>query len=352
MASLCAGIRPSLDLSICSWNATDILVLSPTQKKPNFEVVEVIKGETRRGSILALPELSPTDGVRWPLRELASLFGIYEAAPPVTPSDRIIVFLRRPGAAPEYYPRPDLPAKTEGWQPANWFGDLRTSAVWLQDGGVYAYLQTVNPGPTHLIDFQWSEEKIRAEIQRVLELRRSLDEALDETEPAERANRLALIVRSSDRIARSSALHHLANGGATAAVALEKLLDDENLLSHHDSIIAALVKTGVRTPRLGRIIEEETRYWTYTCPILQPGWWSPVDPAEVEIAQSHYMRVSAALEGIRALEMTDLRPTVQKFAAIWRTCPSLDEHEPIQSDSISQECDSLLASPLPRHSNH
>src|SRR5579862_6344829 len=196
--ALSAGIRPSLELSVCSWNATDILVTVLTQKG-NFQVVEVIKGDTRPGSVLTLDGLTPPVGVTSALRKLA-----WEATlkpPPLRPKDRVIVFLRRPGVPLEYDPRPDLTRNTDSWQAAYWWGDLRTSAVWLQGGAAYGFAQTTNPGSSHLIDLRSAERKVRQHIRAILRLRESLDRARSLTEPAEQAKKLAVLVRSSEHVA-------------------------------------------------------------------------------------------------------------------------------------------------------
>jgi hypothetical protein len=263
--SLSAGIRPSLDLSLCSWNATDILVVAPNQQKGNFLIAETIKGDTRPGAAVTLDGLVAPDGVTSTLRELAEESAYpfsskppFEAAPPLRLNDRVIVFLRQ-GAPLEFNPRPDLPVSTDGWQPANWHGDLRTSAVWLQDGVAYAFVQTINPGPSHLVDFGWTEAKIREEISAVLQLRRSLDEALGLKEPGSRAQKLAALVGSSEPVASSSALRHLQDGGAAGAESLQELLAEPSLLLQHAAIIDALVRTGVRSLSFSPLLKQETQ---------------------------------------------------------------------------------------------
>ncbi len=338
--ALSAGIRPSLDLSVCSWNATDILVMVATQKG-NFQVVEVIKGDTRPGTVLTLDRLTPADGATSQLRELASADN-FEEAPPMQPKDRVIVFLRRPGAKPEFDPRPDLVVRTDGWQPANWWGDLRTSAVWLQGGGAYGFAQTMNPGASHLIDFLSTEVKVRRHIRAVLRLRESLDIALSLTNPAERAKKLAVLVRSHEHVASASAFRHLATGGAPAAASLQDLLADKSLLPLHASIIETLVKTGVQNVYLGQVLQRETQYWAMACRSLQPHWWHGAPYPDVETPRSHYVRVHAALIGVRQLRLERDIPAVRNFAAVWNGCPPLDEDEPLTGSEVSREIGLLL----------
>ena len=157
LSSLCvfAGIRPSFYLDSCVWNATEILVLAPTGHAGSFKVVETIKGDPQPGAMFELDGLRPTAGTTGKLRELIAT-DIHHAfdqqywfqdIPPIGDGDRLMVFLRRPGALPEWSPNGIVPVKTDGWQPANHMGEFRTSAIWIQDGSLYGFFQTMNPGP-------------------------------------------------------------------------------------------------------------------------------------------------------------------------------------------------------------
>lgn len=57
-----AALRASLSIGYCSWNASDILVLSLAPEKGKFAVVEAIKGDTPAGTLLTSEELTPPDG--------------------------------------------------------------------------------------------------------------------------------------------------------------------------------------------------------------------------------------------------------------------------------------------------
>jgi hypothetical protein len=346
---LSAAIRLSLYIERCSWDATDILVVSPADAKAGFRVIEAIKGDTQIGTVLVLPELAPRDDVALrPLRELIDMENPFRApvtsltAPAIGAKDRVIVFLRRPGALPEYNPRPDLPVNTDGWQPADLFANFLTSAIWLQDGAAYGFVQNVNPGPSHLVELRSSEDKIRDEIHTVLLLRDALDRALANPDPVTRCKELAALVQPKWRSARFSALKHLEGGGTAAAAALFDLLADPTLLEVHSGILDALVKTRPQDLDLGPMLEAENRYWIRTCSTLQPGWWNSSAIQGDETPRSHYGRVYATLRAIRALHLEKNLPQVRDFAVIWNECPTLEK------DQVSEECDLLLnAAPHP-----
>ncbi|HVZ19044.1 MAG TPA: hypothetical protein VG897_18145, partial [Terriglobales bacterium] len=198
----------------------------------------------------------------------------FEGIPPVGESDRLVVFLRRPGALPEWTPRPDLPVASSGWESASYMdADLRISAVWIQDGVTYAFQQTMNPGPTQLTRLPMSEAELRKSIQLVLKLRDDMDRAVANPDPVERGQQLAALVCSENGIARMSALEKLERGGASETNVLFDLLSDRGLLGVHQEFIGVLVRKRAADPRFAELLREETSYWLQECPALKPGWW-------------------------------------------------------------------------------
>jgi hypothetical protein len=336
------AIRPSFYLDACAWNATEILVLSPTTQAGTFRVIETIRGELAPGASLELPGLASAKGVTARLGELSQgIFdNLFEGVLPMQQSDRLIVFLRRPGALPEYNPRPDLPVDTSGWGPANYTGDLRTSSVWIQDGVTYGFLQTLNPGPTHLATLRMSENELRKSVQSVLRLRDAMDKAAANADPAERGRQLAALVRSENPIARMSALQKLESGGAPEANVLVGLLSDPRLLGWHQDIVGALVRKRVTEVRFGEFLGGETTYWSHTCRKLKPGWWNGLRYPDNEKSREHYTRAYALLDAIHELNQSAAMPAVREFAAVWRTCPPLEEGE--KANQIAEALNLLL----------
>jgi hypothetical protein len=253
----------------------------------------------------------------------------------------VIVFLRRPGAQPEITPRPDLPASIVGWQPANWEGDLRTSAIWLQSGVAYCFAQTMNPGPSHLVVLRSTEEKLREEIRAVLRLRESLDRALGNPDQEARAKELAVLVRSGDPVARLSALRHLEGGGSAGAEALQELLADPSLLRQPYPIVLSLARTGASDLHLDRILERETRYFAQACRAL-PLHWGRLTPPSDDTPSLHLGQAYYTLTAIRQFLLKRDLAAVREFAAVWNTCPPPYENEPLSGSQVSRELDLLL----------
>lgn len=349
-----AGIRPSFYLESCSWNATDIVVITPAGGLTKFQVVETIKGDLKPGDLLDLPGLASSKGGSKKLAELVpqdldqefNSETWFVDPPPAQQGDRLIVFLRSPGALLEYDPRPDLPLDTKGWQPAQRWGGFLASAIWVQDGKLYAYIQTMNPGPTHLVEYGEPEQQLHSEVWEVLRLRAAMDRAAAIADPVERSRQLVVLVRSGDIVggtfSRLSALRKLAAGGESEANALLGLLSDESLLGWHQDIIRALVGKPVADSHFGKFLGEETKYWCKACATLKPGWWNDMSNPEVELPQDHYTRALALLEAIRERQLSELIAEVQRFAVVWSGCPALEQYE--GQDQIDEQLNLLGAS--------
>ena len=319
------GIRPSFNLNDSAWNATEILVLAPTNDPGTFGVIETIKGKPLPGAAIRLLGLTPARGVSERLSELSEDFSdpfagfkAFGDPPLIGKNDRLLVFLRHDGALPEYNPRPDLPADTKGWQPADTFGDLRTSTIWIQGGHTYGFAQTINPGPTHLIQLSRTEGELRAEINAVLQQRDAMDRAMATFDPISRSQQLGALVRSPNIVERLSALGKLGREERAGAEVLFDLLSDESLVGLHPLIITAMAGTGYGGAHFASLLKEETIYWLSACTTLKPEWWNDGSHYdEIQRPRNHYGRALYLLTAIRLSGSADLMPAVKGFAAVW-----------------------------------
>jgi hypothetical protein len=310
-----AGIRPSFWLSRCAWEATEVVELAVAPGEARFRVVANLKGATQPGAVKSFPELAATGQDHSLLRDLAIDFPdnrFYLVAPPMRDSDRLIVFLR------------------PGDNPANW--TMLTSAIWLQDGVAYAFEQTINPGPTHLVPFSvatarlgnggvsQNEVQVRAEIDRLLQLRAIFDRALAIPKGATRAAELAQLMTSGDRVVVRGVLAELNGDGPDAAHALRPYLDDDSLLDAHFLILDTMAVNRARDIRLDSIIRRETGYWKATCnQTLDPNWIRNYG----EPPAYHYLRLVSALKIIQALGINSDLPSVREFGSVMNGCQHL-----------------------------
>jgi hypothetical protein len=312
------GIRPAFWLSRCAWEATDVVELAVAPGKAHFRVTATLKSRTRSGAIKMLPELAPPTGDRSPLRILAYMPHLrsYEKAPPVRAADRLIVFLR------------------PGDEPAN--STLLTSTVWFQDGDAYAFRQTTNPGPSHLVVIsepnvhlfdgkaitkpESGESRVRREIGRLLQLRGHYEHALSDPNREARAVELARLVTSRDDVVIRGVLDALIRDGPEAAHALSPYLKDDTLLGAHSQLLDAIAKTGVRDIRLDSIIRREKSYWSQTCQQnLHKNWAVSYG----EPPAKHYMRLVSTLMTVRALGINSDLPAVREFRTAIEHCRHL-----------------------------
>jgi hypothetical protein len=334
-----AGIRPSFALEACAWNASDIVVLTPAASLNHFKVVETIRGDLRPDSALDLPGLTSTAGGSKTLAEIigSDPFRQFDSdhyftdPPPARQRDRIVTFLRRPGALPEYNPRPDLPVDTNGWQPAALWGGWLVSAVWIQEGKLYVYSQTMNPGDTHLVEYRESEATLRLRLSGVLALRAKVDQAAAVADPVERSRRLAEMARSEpepgDRITRRVVLHKLASGGDAEMQALLGLLADVSLWALHQEIIGDFAGKPVPESRLAELLGQEATYWSAECSTLQANWWFETAIPKRDVLRDHYANAISIVAMLKGRKLTEAIPEVRRFAAVWDKCAQMAEHE-------------------------
>ena len=328
------------------------MIVTPTGALTQFKVVEMIKGNLQVGRVLALPGLASSKSGSKRLAELVADYqshpfepgSRFEGPPPAQQGDRLVVFLLRPGAFPEYNPRPDLPVNTDGWQPAQLEGDFLTSAIWIQDGKLYDYVQTMNPGPTHLVVYRESEASVRNQIAAILKLRAAIDRATLTSDPVERSRQLVALVRSGNvaggTFARLSGLRKLAAGGESETNALLGLLSDESLLGWHQDIIQALVGKPMAESRFGEFLSQETEYWSNTCGPLKPGWWNEINNPSNELWRNHYTRAYALLEAIQAQKLSEPTLQIRRFAVVWSRCPALEGRG--EKDQMAEQLNLLV----------
>jgi hypothetical protein len=244
------GQEPFFYVGICSLEATDIIVVTPTTNKAEFQIVETIKGDLQPGEALILSELYRPDDVSAFMKKDDEPGIRADPPPPMQQGDRVIVFLLQPGAqfVTEFQPES---SNAGGWISANWQGDMRFSAAWLRNGEVFAFFPLGNPGTSELGDLNVTEQEFRHQIAKGVQLRASLDQA--SAFPADslgRALQLAALVRSDDIFTPLAALKSLATSGSAAAVVLRELLADPKLLGFRFETEHALAKNAYRNSGL------------------------------------------------------------------------------------------------------
>lgn len=242
-----------------TWEATDIVVVSENGKLDGEVVVlESWLGSLQRGERIHLPELCKfaAEGER----RIASEFLVnpLREKPKYVTGERMVVFLRGTGTCRQVAPL-EPPGKTMlqagqllalrqmTFEPA-YHRDIQISTAWIEEGQVYAFTQVSNPGPLVLVrqaGWQWSltEDRLRFEVMKVLDLKGRLEHALLCSDPARRAE--ALVPFTKDKTlwdVRERAFRGLTECGPAAVPVLRKMLEDPE--QDHIRINQMLAKQG------------------------------------------------------------------------------------------------------------
>jgi hypothetical protein len=205
----------------------------------------------------------------------------------------------------------------------------------------YAFEQTMNPGPTHLVGLfstagqfengkavkpspKQSEAQVRAAIGRLLHLRETFDHAVTNPNAVARAEELARLVTSGDDVVTKGVLAKLDGEGPEAAHALRPYLNDDRLLRRHFQILDTMAVNGARDIRLDSIIQRETSYWVQTCDrTLDANWVRSFG----EPPALHYLRLVSALKTIRTLGINSDLPAVREFGDVMNQCQHLTQQQ-------------------------
>jgi hypothetical protein len=331
-----AAIRPSFSLDYCSWHATDIVLVEVTPKPGVFRAIESWKGDVKAGTLVTIPELRPPTGAMeigaYPT-EFADILkgGLNEQIPGQRAGSQMVLFLKK---TPE--------ASSDRWKPADLFGEMKTSAVWTDGGHLYAFLQPTNPGPSVLVPWDTSLDKMK---HRVGEIRRTQLELVKVTaieDGAARAESLKVYVRSDVFEAQLLALSELGKSGPKALVKIREMLSDPAFADEGAALVKAFAEAGGESvgEELDRRLQEQLTFWRTTAPTLSVGWWNqdatPHAPLRERYAQTR--------ELVLALERVHYRPastTAEQLGNFWRSLPQLND--PSGLNEMANECDKFVA---------
>jgi hypothetical protein len=82
--------------------------------------------------------------------------GLNEQIPAQRVGSQMVLFLKE---SPE--------ASSDHWKSADLFGEMKASAVWIDGGQLYAFRQLVNPGPSILVPWDMSLDKMRDRVSAI-----------------------------------------------------------------------------------------------------------------------------------------------------------------------------------------
>lgn len=338
------GIRPSFGLDYSSWHASHIVLVTTTTDGSTFEVLESWKGDLKSGERIVIPQLHPTPNAiqislypkSW---EEAVGGGLNEVIPKQLPGSRMILFLQ----SGEDIPTKNGTEKTarHSWKPADLFGEMKTSVLWIDGSQVYCFIQLMNPGPSVLLECPISEQKVRDRVIEVGNAQQELVESVAESDGVLRAERLKAYVQSDIFPARSFALDELGKAGSAAVPIICGMLDDPAFRDEASGLVNALGMAGGEGvgEELNRRLRQDLAFWKNAGPTLTQGWWNQ----ELNSGTPLRGRYSVTYELLRALEHTHYSParkTAIELRNFWRSLPQLND--PSGLDQMANECDKLI----------
>ena len=329
-----AGIRPSFSLDYCSWHATDIVLVELTPRPGVFRVVESWRGDLEAGNLVVVLELQPPIGAMeisaYP-RSFDEIQngGLNEQIPAQPVGSRMVLFLKKEAGS------------SQQWRPADFFGEMKTSAVWIDGGQLYRFQQVMNPGPSILMPWDMGLDKMKDRVKEIRRTQLELAKVIAIADSAARAEGLKVYVRSDLREAQQLALSELGKTGPKGLPAIREMLSDPAFADEGAELVKAFAEAGGESvgQELDRRLQEQLKFWQATGPTLFLGWWNQ-DPNPHAPLRDRYVQT---LELVRALEHVHYRPasiTAEQLGNLWRSLPQLDD--PSGLSQMATECDQLV----------
>lgn len=327
-----AAIRPSFLLEDSAWNATEIVVATEgVAIDGKLQILEVWKGGLRIGGNLSVSEMAAFAPES--KRAVSTVFEQKNEKPAVyVTGSRLVLFLKKP--------MKDF----EKWQPVNFFNDMNSSVVWIEQDKAYSFLQVMNPGPSALTLLHLSAEEMRTQTDKILQTQAALTKVSSLKNPTQRAQDLRRFVSSPYYFARQEAFTELSKCGKAALPVLRSMLNDKSLLPQHNHVIKALGKAGGKSvgSELTRIVTIETKFWKKTAPTLKEGWWNEVGltPSQTETLRNRYSKVLSTLYALKTMKYSGSKTAVTQLRDFWRSLPQLESKSGL--NQMSEECDNVL----------
>jgi hypothetical protein len=290
-----AGIRPSFLLDYCSWHATDIVLVEVTPKPGVFRVMELWKGDLKAGLLVTVPELQPPTGateIAAYSKEFAdTMRGELDEQIPAQPvGSQMVLFLKR---APE--------VSSNLWKPADIFGEMKTSAVWIDDRQLYAFRQPVNPGPSVLVPWHMSLAKMRDRVSEIGRIELEVVKVTAIEDGAARAEGLKVYVSSDVLEAQQLALSELGKSGPKALPVIREMLSDSAFADEDAELVKAFAEAGGELvgEELDGRLQEQLRFWQATAPTLSVGWWNQDGTPHAPLRERYAQTLELVRRGTR-----------------------------------------------------
>jgi hypothetical protein len=200
----------------------------------------------------------------------------------------------------------------------------------------------MNPGPSLLVEYGKSEAEVKQLFSKVDDEHAALARAAAVKDPSARAEALEPFAAHEFYFLRQAVFDALRDCGRAALPTLRRMLRDETKLTTHGDVIEALAEVGGDDvgEELTRVVGEELAFWKTTAPGLKRGWWNEFKDTEPSNLADRYMRLYAALGGLKKLRHEGAYAVVAELRDFWRSWPQLDD--PSGLNQMSEVCDEIL----------
>lgn len=331
-----AAIRASFSLDYSSWHATNIVLVEVTPRPGIFRAMESWKGDLEAGSSVAVPELQPVAGaveIAAYRKEFVEMLngGRNEQIPAQPVGSRMVLFLKK---AKE--------ATSDQWKPADIFGEMKASVVWIDGGKLYRFGQEINPGPSILMFWDMGLGKMRDRVEEIRRIQLELAKVIAIPDATARSEALKVYVRSDALEAQRPALSELQKCGPQALTAIREMLSDPSFANERAELVKTFVGAGGESvgEELNGLLQEQLRFWQATAPTLPVDWWNQDATPHAPLRE----RYSQTWELVLALERAHYRPaaiTAEQLGSFWRSIPQLNDASGL--NEMVTECDKLVA---------
>ena len=345
-----AALIPPFDPGFSATKATDVIVASEGERIDGIlDVLDTWKGDLEKGQIIRVPELAlfRSEEARtiegwWSDRSFGSVTGNrmvlflvkslalsddQEESAVDKESTRTIRWL--PASYPDY-----RPVFAGGMEPRDNVARMRISVAWVESGLIYAFRQTVNPGPLRLVKLQgMTEEELKALVLEKSKNCGDFDKAAASPDPQERVNAILPFTKADEHRTREKAFNALGECGIAALPHLRQILGDEQSLHRHYLAAKAVAKAGGLSAgqEIASLLRSELEYLRERDDEIKGTAWNSLPP-DVRL---HILKLQEGLKAVDWLQYGDAKDVVSDIKH-W-----LGDHQ--RAYGLASACNAYLA---------
>jgi hypothetical protein len=250
----------------------------------------------------------------------------------------MVLFLKR---AEQQGPEADTGTAGIHWEPAARFGGLKVSLAWLLGNEFYVFFQTINPGPSTLVDQGRTPLELKRQSNGIVAVRNELKRIAAIADATARAEEAAAYVQSDVWYAKGESLKILGDSGPPALPVIRRILDGDQ--KWNAGAVQALAKAGGATVagELTQRLRQEVEFWKGLGSELKAGWWNDSTNPRQESLRARYAYMLQILYALRDLQAAEAKAPVTELRDFWRSHPQLDDKSGL--NQMSETCDDTLA---------